>query len=70
MGERQNDGGPVGRRRVHPGTGAPPGPGGPGSVTGGRRVVEPGDFELLAGPSSRPRDLLRAGFRVADGAGS
>ncbi len=33
----------------------------------GRRVVEPGDFELLVGPSSRPRDLLRAGFRVVDG---
>ena len=30
----------------------------------GRRVVEPGDFELLVGPSSRERDLLRAGFRV------
>ena len=30
----------------------------------GRRVVEPGDFELLVGPSSRERDLLRAGFRI------
>jgi beta-glucosidase len=30
-----------------------------------RRVVEPGDFELQVGPSSRPQDLLRAGFRVA-----
>ena len=30
----------------------------------GRRVVEPGAFELLVGPSSRPQDLLRAGFRV------
>lgn len=26
----------------------------------GRSVVEPGEFELLAGPSSRDRDLLRA----------
>lgn len=34
----------------------------------GRRVVEPGDFELLVGPSSRSADLLRAGFRIeADG---
>jgi len=31
----------------------------------GRRVVEPGDFELLVGPSSRERDLLRAGFEVS-----
>jgi beta-glucosidase len=30
----------------------------------GRRVVEPGDFELLVGPSSRERDLLRAPFRI------
>ena len=30
----------------------------------GRRIVEPGDFELLVGPSSRERDLLRAGFRI------
>ena len=30
----------------------------------GRRVVEPGDFELLVGPSSRESDLLRAGFEV------
>ncbi len=30
----------------------------------GRRVVEPGEFELLAGPSSRDRVLLRAGFRL------
>ncbi|GAA0499337.1 glycosyl hydrolase [Paractinoplanes deccanensis] len=30
----------------------------------GRRVVEPGDFELLVGPSSRERDLLRAGFTI------
>jgi len=36
----------------------------------GRRVVEPGGFELLVGPSSRPRDLLRAGFRVVAGAAS
>ncbi|MFF5155160.1 hypothetical protein ACFY3N_02615 [Streptomyces sp. NPDC000348] len=50
MGERQNDGGPAGRRRVHPERGAPPGPGGPDSVTGGRRVVDAADLEaLLAG---------------------
>ncbi|MFG2920100.1 glycoside hydrolase family 3 N-terminal domain-containing protein [Streptomyces sp. NPDC048305] len=30
----------------------------------GRRVVEPGAFELLVGPSSREDDLLRAGFTV------
>ncbi len=30
----------------------------------GRRVVEPGRFELLVGPSSRAGDLLRAGFAV------
>jgi beta-glucosidase len=30
----------------------------------GRRVVEPGDFDLLVGPSSRPADLLRAEFRI------
>jgi beta-glucosidase len=30
----------------------------------GRRIVEPGQFELLVGPSSRDRDLLRAGFVV------
>ena len=30
----------------------------------GRRVVEPGEFELLVGPSSRASDLLRAGFRL------
>ncbi|MFE6736107.1 glycoside hydrolase family 3 N-terminal domain-containing protein [Microbacterium sp. NPDC057650] len=30
----------------------------------GRRVVEPGDFELLVGPSSRDDVLLRAGFTV------
>jgi beta-glucosidase len=30
----------------------------------GRRVVEPGDFELLVGRSSRDRDLLRAPFTV------
>ncbi len=31
----------------------------------GNRVVEPGAFELLVGPSSRNADLLRAGFSVA-----
>jgi len=30
----------------------------------GVRVVEPGDFELLVGPSSREADLLSAGFEV------
>ena len=30
----------------------------------GRRVVEPGEFELLVGPSSRDRDLLRASFHI------
>ncbi|PZR55506.1 beta-glucosidase [Xylanimonas oleitrophica] len=30
----------------------------------GARVVEPGDFELLVGPSSRDAVLLRAGFAV------
>ena len=30
----------------------------------GRRVVEPGGFELLVGPSSRPVELLRAGFTI------
>jgi beta-glucosidase len=32
----------------------------------GRRVVEPGDFEMLVGPSSRERDLLRAPFRISE----
>ena len=31
----------------------------------GRRVVEPGDFELLVGPSSRRNDLLVAPFHLA-----
>jgi beta-glucosidase len=30
----------------------------------GRRVVEPGGFELLVGPSSRPTDLLSAPFSI------
>ncbi|MGX6603249.1 exo-beta-d-1,3/1,6-glucosidase [Micromonosporaceae bacterium Da 78-11] len=30
----------------------------------GRRVVEPGDFELLVGPSSRPSSLQAAKFRL------
>jgi beta-glucosidase len=30
----------------------------------GRRVVEPGSFELLVGPSSRDRDLLVAPFEI------
>jgi beta-glucosidase len=32
-----------------------------------RRVVEPGEFVLLVGPSSRTTDLIRAGFRVVSG---
>ncbi len=30
----------------------------------GERVVEPGEFEILVGPSSRDKSLLRAKFRV------
>jgi beta-glucosidase len=30
----------------------------------GRRVVEPGDFDVLVGPSSRDRDLLKARLRA------
>src|SRR5690606_31042824 len=30
----------------------------------GRRVVEPGAFELRVGPSSRDEDQLRAGFTI------
>jgi beta-glucosidase len=30
----------------------------------GRYVVEPGDFEILVGPSSRERDLLKATLRA------
>lgn len=30
----------------------------------GRRVVEPGAFDLLVGPSSRAADLLRAQFTL------
>ena len=29
-----------------------------------RRVIEPGEFEILAGPSSRDAELLRARLRV------
>ncbi|MFF2495527.1 glycoside hydrolase family 3 N-terminal domain-containing protein [Agromyces sp. NPDC058064] len=32
----------------------------------GERLVEPGDFELLVGPSSRAERLLRAGFTVVE----
>ncbi|GHJ49263.1 glycosyl hydrolase [Catellatospora sp. TT07R-123] len=35
--------------------------------TAGRRVVEPGAFELLVGPSSRESELLRADFTVFAG---
>ncbi|WP_284762682.1 glycoside hydrolase family 3 N-terminal domain-containing protein [Arthrobacter sp. efr-133-R2A-63] len=31
---------------------------------GGRRIVEPGSFELLVGSSSRDRDLIRASFTI------
>jgi len=31
----------------------------------GRRVVEPGDFDLLVGPDSRTKNLLRARFRIS-----
>ncbi len=31
----------------------------------GRRLVEPGRFDLLVGPSSRASDLLRAGFTIS-----
>lgn len=34
----------------------------------GRRVVEPGDFELLLGPSSREEALLPVPFRIGGGA--
>jgi beta-glucosidase len=30
----------------------------------GHSVVEPGDFEILVGPSSRDRDLLKATLRA------
>ena len=30
----------------------------------GRRVVEPGEFELRVGPSSRESDLLRVTFTI------
>jgi beta-glucosidase len=30
----------------------------------GRYVVEPGEFEILVGPSSRDRDLLKATLRA------
>ena len=36
----------------------------PSSTPPASRVVEPGDFELLVGPSSRDADLLRAPFTV------
>jgi beta-glucosidase len=32
----------------------------------GHRVVEPGTFELLVGPSSRDQDLLRAAFSITE----
>ncbi len=36
----------------------------------GERLVEPGRFDLLVGPSSRPADLLRAEFTLTPGPGS
>ena len=30
----------------------------------GRSVVEPGEFDVLVGPSSRDRDLLKATLRA------
>jgi beta-glucosidase len=30
----------------------------------GRRVVEPGEFEVLVGPSSRDKDLLKVALRA------
>jgi beta-glucosidase len=30
----------------------------------GHRIVEPGEFNLLVGPSSKPADLLTASFRI------
>ena len=33
----------------------------------GRRIVEPGEFALFVGPSSRTTDLLGASFRIVDG---
>jgi beta-glucosidase len=30
----------------------------------GHRIVEPGEFELLVGPSSRTEDLLSTSFRI------
>ena len=33
-------------------------------IADGQRVVEPGRFDLLVGPCSRPSDLLRAGFTI------
>jgi len=35
-----------------------------------RREVEPGEFDLLVGPSSRTADLLRATFRIGVGSSS
>lgn len=32
--------------------------------TRAERIVEPGEFELLIGPSSRPEDLLTTGFEI------
>ncbi|MEZ3177553.1 hypothetical protein KYY02_02140 [Streptomyces pimonensis] len=56
MGERQNDGGPAGRRRVHP-EGAPSGHIGPHPVTGGRRIVDAADLEALLAAALIRRDV-------------
>ncbi|MBB5124263.1 hypothetical protein FHS32_000991 [Streptomyces albaduncus] len=59
MGERQSDGGPAGRRRVHP-EGTPPLQGGPGPVLGGHRVVTAADLETLLAAA-----LIRDGVDAA-----
>ena len=42
-----------------------PPPPAPWSPPTSRRIVEPGEFALLVGPSSRPADLLSASFRIS-----
>ena len=39
-------------------------------TAGGRRVVEPGAFELRVGPSSRGATQLVAGFEILESQGS
>ncbi|MFD8522868.1 hypothetical protein ACFV2D_23045 [Streptomyces capillispiralis] len=59
MGERQSDGGPAGRRRVHP-EGTPPSQGGPGPVLGGHHVIDAADLETLLA-AALIRDVVDAG---------